>query len=35
MHECTANPGPNTDRSYEVVKAFIARNLASELRLAV
>jgi acetyl esterase len=28
-HEWTANPGPNTDRSYETVKAFIARNLGS------
>ena len=28
-HEWTANPGPNTDRSHETVKAFIARNLGS------
>jgi acetyl esterase/lipase len=28
-HEWTANPGPNTDRSHETVKAFLARMLAS------
>ena len=33
-HEWTANPGPNTDRSYEVVKAFIARQLNSAQRAA-
>jgi acetyl esterase/lipase len=33
-HEWTANPGPNTDRSYETVKAFIARNLNAAQRAA-
>ena len=28
-HEWVAKPGPQTDRAHEMVKAFIARNLAS------
>jgi acetyl esterase/lipase len=29
VHEWTAEPGPNSDRAAEMVKAFIARNLAA------
>lgn len=29
VHEWTAQPGPNSDRAAEMVKAFIARNLAA------
>ena len=28
-HEWTGKPGPQTNRAYEMVKAFIARNLSS------
>jgi len=33
-HEWVAKPGPQTDRSHEMVKAFIARNLAAVRRAA-
>ena len=33
-HEWTANPGPQTDRAHEMVKAFIARNLTAVRRAA-
>jgi acetyl esterase/lipase len=33
-HEWTAEPGPQTDRSHEMVKAFIARNLSAMQRAA-
>jgi alpha-beta hydrolase superfamily lysophospholipase len=31
-HEWVAKPGPQTDRAHEMVKAFIARNLAAARR---
>jgi hypothetical protein len=31
-HEWVANPGPQTDRAHETVKAFIQRNLAASRR---
>jgi len=33
-HEWTANPGPQTTRSHEMVKSFIARNLGAVRRAA-
>jgi acetyl esterase len=33
-HEWVAKPGPQTDRAHEMVKAFIARNLAAVRRAA-
>jgi acetyl esterase/lipase len=33
-HEWVATPGPQTDRAHEMVKAFIARNLAARRRAA-
>ena len=33
-HEWVAKPGPQTDRAHEMVKAFIARNLAAARRAA-
>jgi len=33
-HEWIAKPGPQTDRAHEMVKAFIARNLAAAARAA-
>jgi acetyl esterase/lipase len=33
-HEWVAHPGPQTDRAYEMVKAFIARNLMAAQRAA-
>ena len=32
VHEWVANPGPQTDRAREMVKAFIARQLKSQLK---
>ena len=31
-HEWVAKPGPQTDRAHEMVKAFVARNLAAAHR---
>ena len=33
-HEWVAKPGPQTDRAHEMVKAFIAKNLAALRRAA-
>ncbi len=34
VHEWVAEPGPQTDRAHEMVKAFIARNLGSKAKSA-
>ncbi|HEY4373129.1 MAG TPA: alpha/beta hydrolase [Burkholderiales bacterium] len=34
VHEWTAEPGPQTDRAHEMVKAFIARQMAAGRRVA-